>query len=84
MFEAELRGVQKVGQRVRGELGREGEENGYVVDYLLGQDAPKDGKEEEMDIVMVMDGTNGKGEVGGAIVVGDDGEDEEDEWTGPD
>jgi periodic tryptophan protein 2 len=84
MFEAELRGVQKVVQRVRGELGRVGEENGYVVDYLLGQEAPEDAKEGEMDIAMVMDDTNGKGEVGGTIVVRDDGEDEEDEWIGLD
>jgi hypothetical protein len=72
----------KVVQRIRCELGRMGEDNGYVVDYLMGQEAPEDSKEGEMDITMVMDGTNGKGEVGGKIVVGDGGEDEEAEWIG--
>ena len=38
-------------------------------------------KEEDLDITMVMDGTNEKTEVWGMIVVGDDGEDEEDEWS---
>jgi hypothetical protein len=68
---------------VRG-LGRVGEENGYVVDYSLGQEAPHDDKEGDLDIMMVMDGTNGKGHVGGTIAVGDDREDDEDECIGLD
>jgi hypothetical protein len=80
--EAELRGVQKVVQRVTRELGRVREENGYVVDYLLGQKAPEEVKEGEVDVTIVMDDTTEKGEVGGTTAVGDDGEDEEDEWTG--
>jgi hypothetical protein len=54
------------------------------VDYLLGQEAPRDDMEGDLDIMMVMDGTNGKTEVWGTIVVGDDGDDEEDEWIGLD
>jgi hypothetical protein len=84
MFEAQSRGVQKVVQSVRDELERVGEEKGYIVDDLLGQDTPEDGKDGEMDIMMVIDGTNGKTEVWGTIVVGNGGEDGEDEWIGLD
>jgi hypothetical protein len=52
------------------------------VDYLLGQKAPEEVKEGEVDVTIVMDDTTEKGEVGGTTAVGDDGEDEEDEWTG--
>jgi len=36
-YAAELRGVQRAVGRVQGELGRLGDENAYVVEYLLGQ-----------------------------------------------
>jgi len=58
--------------------------NGSVVDYSLGQEAPPVAKEGDLDIMRVLDDTNRKGHVGGTIVLGDNGEDEEDEWLGLD
>lgn len=73
-FAAELRSVQKVVGRVQAELGRLGDENGYALDYLLGQPVGKgvevNGKADLMEVMMA-DG-NGNG----------DAENGEEEWIG--
>ena len=83
LCKAELRDLQRGVERVRGEVGRVGEGNGYTIDFLLGQ-AERDG--------------GGRGEKGGAVAVaqermirngheemdGSASEDDRDEWIGLD
>ncbi|MCJ1246856.1 hypothetical protein MMC30_004065 [Trapelia coarctata] len=74
-FAAELRSVQKVVGRVQAELGRLGDENGYALEYLLGQ--PVAGRT----------GVNGKADLMELAMGGDadvDQEDGEEEWIGLD
>lgn len=90
-YAAELRGVQRAVARVQGELGRLGDENAYLVEYLLGQagggvgvNGNGNGKVNgggggDVDLMeKVMDGDRD-----GSVGKGSEGEGEE-EWIGLD
>lgn len=94
-YAAELRGVQRAVARVQGELGRLGDENAYLVEYLLGQagggvgvngngngngDGKVNGKGDgNVDLMEVMM----DGDQDGSVGKGSEGEGEE-EWIGLD